>query len=103
MIFSVVKTKFLAWIFCLITFCPDVFPDVSGSSNIVVAIIDTGTDLTHPDLAQNIWVNRKEIPNNGIDDDGNGYIDDYNGYSFSGKCGGYDTSTRLCNKVRVGT
>ena len=73
----------------------------SGSSKVIVAIIDTGTELTHPDLAPNIWVNSKEIPNNGIDDDKNGYIDDYNGYSFAGKCSGYDPSTRLCNQVSM--
>jgi hypothetical protein len=45
----------------------------------VVAIIDTGLDLSHPDLIRNLWINSGEIPNNGIDDDGNGYIDDVNG------------------------
>jgi serine protease len=48
---------------------------------IVVAIIDDGAKLNHPDLAQNIWYNRAEIPNNGIDDDQNGYIDDYRGWN----------------------
>ena len=48
---------------------------------IVVAVIDNGTELTHPDLAANLWVNRKEIPNNGLDDDGNGYVDDYWGWN----------------------
>ena len=44
----------------------------SGTPEVVVAIIDTGMDLTHPDLKASLWVNSGEIPNNGIDDDGNG-------------------------------
>lgn len=47
-----------------------------------VAILDTGIDFTHPDLASNIYVNPKEIPNNGIDDDANGWIDDVRGWNF---------------------
>jgi subtilisin family serine protease len=49
---------------------------------VVIAIVDTGCDFSHRDLAPNAWVNEFEIPNNGIDDDGNGFIDDYNGYNF---------------------
>ena len=48
---------------------------------IVVAIIDTGIDTTHPDLIPNIWINRDEIPWNGIDDDNNGYVDDSRGWN----------------------
>lgn len=53
---------------------------VSGSA--LVAIIDTGVDISHPSLYRHIWTNEKEIPENGIDDDNNGYVDDYNGWDF---------------------
>ncbi|CUT04864.1 S8 family serine peptidase [Candidatus Chrysopegis kryptomonas] len=56
-----------------------------GDTNIVIGIVDTGVDLDHPDLAGNIWRNWREIPNNGIDDDGNGYVDDFVGWDFGGK------------------
>lgn len=50
--------------------------------NVLVAIVDTGIDYNHPDLAENVWKNVNEIPNNNIDDDNNGYIDDYYGFNF---------------------
>jgi subtilisin family serine protease len=54
----------------------------TGSPDVVIAIVDTGIDYTHPDLAANIWNNTDEIPGNGIDDDHNGYIDDVRGWDF---------------------
>ncbi len=51
---------------------------------VVIAVIDTGADLEHPDLINRLWVNTGEIPGNGIDDDANGYIDDIHGYDFAG-------------------
>jgi subtilisin family serine protease len=53
-----------------------------GSRDIVVGVIDTGIDYRHEDLVGNLWKNPKEIPNNGLDDDQNGYIDDIYGWNF---------------------
>ena len=53
-----------------------------GSRDVVVALIDTGVDTSHEDLAGAFWVNEDEIPGNGIDDDNNGYVDDVNGWNF---------------------
>ncbi|MGI9107260.1 MAG: S8 family serine peptidase [Pyrinomonadaceae bacterium] len=54
----------------------------TGSRDFVVAVIDEGIDVSHQDLAANIWRNPAEIPSNGRDDDGNGFVDDYHGYDF---------------------
>lgn len=54
----------------------------TGDANFLVAIIDTGTQWSHPDLAANIWTNPGEIAGNGQDDDGNGYVDDTRGWDF---------------------
>ena len=55
----------------------------TGSSDIVIAVIDSGVDYTHPDLAENIWINPGEIAGDGIDNDGNGFIDDVRGWDFA--------------------
>jgi subtilisin family serine protease len=56
----------------------------TGSDDVVIAITDTGSDLTHPDLSANAWVNPREIPGNSVDDDANGLVDDVNGWNFLG-------------------
>ena len=53
-----------------------------GNPNVIVSVVDGGVDIEHEDLKDNLWVNEGEIPDNGIDDDNNGYIDDVNGYNF---------------------
>lgn len=56
--------------------------ETARESGLIVAVTDTGTDWTHPDLSANIWRNEGEIANNGIDDDGNGFVDDVRGWDF---------------------
>ncbi len=59
-----------------------VWPVTQGSPEVVVAVLDTGLNTTHTDLQNILWINEDEIPDNGIDDDGNGYIDDVHGWDF---------------------
>ena len=61
---------------------PEAWDDIRESPKIVIAIVDSGVQISHPDLRDNIWRNKGEIADNGIDDDRNGFIDDINGWDF---------------------
>lgn len=61
---------------------PQAWDISTGSKQVIVAIIDTGADIWHEDLRDNLWINSGEIPDNGVDDDGNGFADDINGWNF---------------------
>ncbi len=61
---------------------PAAWDYTTGRSDVIIAILDTGVYTKHLDLAENIWTNPLEIPDNGIDDDGNGFIDDVHGWNF---------------------
>ena len=84
-----------------------ILPD-QAPREVVVAILDSGVDIEHPDLAPVLWVNEDEIAGNGVDDDSNGYVDDVHGWSFLGGPGGnleHDTLelARLVALCRAGT
>jgi subtilisin family serine protease len=76
---------------------PEAWDLEKGRSDVVIAIIDTGIDYSHPDLVSKIWNNTDEIPNNGIDDDTNGYIDDVMGWNF------YNNTNELKDYIGHGT
>lgn len=61
---------------------PKAWDTTTGSDDVVVAVIDEGVDISHPDLRDKIWTNAAEVAGNGVDDDGNGYVDDVNGWDF---------------------
>lgn len=58
------------------------YSQIGPKRPLTVAVIDTGVDISHPDLQGSIWVNEDEIPGDGIDNDGNGFVDDVNGWNF---------------------
>ena len=71
------------------------------SQTVIVAVIDGGVDVNHEDLKAIIWTNPKEIPGNGIDDDGNGFIDDVHGWNFIGGKDGKNVNHETLEKTRV--
>lgn len=73
----------------------------SPRKKVIVAVIDSGTDIEHEDLADNIWINEDEIPGNGIDDDENGYIDDVHGWNFIGGSDGDNVDKDTYELTRV--
>ncbi|TPN87974.1 S8 family serine peptidase [Aquimarina algicola] len=68
---------------------------------IIVAVLDTDPDINHEDLINNIWINKDEIPNNNIDDDGNGYIDDINGWNFVSNAKGNSLTYVQMEETRI--
>ena len=71
------------------------------SKTVVVAVIDGGVDIEHEDLQGQIWTNTKEIPDNGIDDDHNGYIDDVHGWNFLGNAKGENLNEETTEATRL--
>lgn len=70
---------------------------ITSPREVIVAVIDTGVDTSHPDLVSNIWVNQGEIPDDGIDNDNNGYVDDIYGWDF------YNGDNTVCHYEKDGT
>lgn len=61
---------------------PAAWEMVTGTAQVVIAVVDSGMDTAHSDLVANLWVNPGEVPSNGVDDDNNGYVDDVYGWNF---------------------
>ncbi|MFN8207322.1 MAG: S8 family serine peptidase [Bacteroidales bacterium] len=72
-----------------------------AKKKIIVAIIDSGVDTTHPDLSGRFWTNIDEIPGNGIDDDQNGYTDDIHGWGFLGNSKGENIKEENVEETRI--
>lgn len=71
------------------------------SETVIVAVIDSGVDIEHEDLKGKIWTNKKEVANNGIDDDQNGYVDDVHGWNFLGNKNGENMNDARLEKARI--
>jgi serine protease len=70
----------------------DAWDVTKGDASVIIGMVDTGVEWYHPDLAANIWTNSGEIPDNGIDDDHNGFVDDVHGWDFGGSDGTPDNN-----------
>ena len=77
----------------------EIIKDNKGKT-VIVAVIDSGIDIDHEDLNDVVWVNTKEIPGNGIDDDKNGYVDDIHGWNFLGDA--YDEQLEYIRLLKSG-
>lgn len=75
--------------------------DRRPKKTVVIAVLDSGVDINHEDLKDKIWVNEDEIPDNGIDDDNNGYIDDIHGWNFLGNAKGENVRYENLEETRI--
>jgi subtilisin family serine protease len=86
----------------------ELLADRAPARTVVVGVIDSGVEIAHEDLDENIWVNEDEVAGNGVDDDGNGYVDDVHGWNFIGGADGAHVNqdtyelTRLYARCREG-
>ena len=78
-----------------------ILKDKKPQKEIIVAVIDGGVDVRHEDLKGQVWINKDEIPDNGIDDDKNGYIDDINGWNFIGNSKGEHLNIENLEVTRI--